>query len=93
MTHRDTVHLLHTCFQVHMQLVSVSIEGPVELQFYLEGLSSADDQLLPVIQVSVVLLSVLTRLRAQQVHRTHRQLVNLREKVSTLNLSMCLLHR
>lgn len=74
MQHGDTVHPFHTCFQVHVQLVSVSIEGPVELQFYLEGLSSADDQLVPVIQVSVVLLPVLTRLRAQQVHRTHRQL-------------------
>lgn len=73
-THRGTVHPLHTCFQVHIQLVSVSTEGPVELHLHLEGLSPADDHLIPVIRVSVVLPSVLTRLRAQQVHRTHRQL-------------------
>lgn len=73
-THRDFVLLPPTCFQVHVKLVGVGIEGPVELQFYLEGLSSADDQLLPMIQVSVVLLPVLAHLRAQQVHGTHWKL-------------------
>ncbi|TNN74465.1 hypothetical protein EYF80_015245 [Liparis tanakae] len=47
-----------------VQLVIVSIEGPVELQLHLEGLSSADDQLVALIQVGVVLLSVLARLGA-----------------------------
>lgn len=58
-------HWLHTCFQLQVQLVSVSTEGPVELNLYLEGLASAKDQLIPVIQVSVMLLSVLTCLGTQ----------------------------
>lgn len=65
---------LFTCFEVQVQLVGVSIERPAELHLYLESLSPADDQLLPVIQVGVMLPSVLTRLWAEQVHRTHRQL-------------------
>lgn len=58
----DTANLSHTCFEVQVQLVSVSVERPAELHFYLESLSSADDQLLPVIQVGVMLPSILTRL-------------------------------
>lgn len=54
-----------------MQLVSVGVEGPVEFYLYLEGLSSADDHFVSMIQVSVVLLSVLPRLGAQQIHGTH----------------------
>ena len=53
---------LFTCFEVQVQLVGVSIERPAELHLYLESLSPADDQLLPVIQVGVMLPSVLTRL-------------------------------
>lgn len=51
-----------------MQLVGFRAEGPAELQFCLEGLSSANDQLIPVIQVGVMLQSVLSFLGAQQIH-------------------------
>lgn len=60
MTHTLSFHYPRTCFQVQMQLVSVSIEGPVELHLYLEGLPSADDQLALIKLVGVVLSSVLT---------------------------------
>lgn len=63
-----------TCFHVQAQVVGVGAEGPVELHLDLEGLPSADDQLVSRIHLGVVLGSVPARLRAQQVHRTHRQL-------------------
>lgn len=56
-----------------MQLVHVSAEGSVELQLNVEHLSSADDQLVSMVQIRMVLPSVLAHLGAQQVHRTHRQ--------------------
>lgn len=65
---------LGTCSQLHVQLVRVAVVRPVELDFDLEGLPSAEDQLVPVVQVCVVLRAVLTRLGAQQIHRTHRQM-------------------
>lgn len=71
-----------------MQLVSVSTEGPVELQLYLEGLSSANDQLISVIQVSVMLLSVLSFTGAQQIHRTYWQLHFWGRKVAYTDLDM-----
>lgn len=74
---RVRIHLregccVRTCLHVQVQLVAVLVEGPAQLQLYLEGLPSADDQLVPVEQLGVVLCSVLARLGAQQVHRTHR---------------------
>lgn len=71
-THHLEVCRARTCFHVHVQPVGVRVEGPAQLHFYPERLPSADDQLIPMIQVGVVLCSVPTRLRAQQVHRTHR---------------------
>ena len=57
-----------------MHAVRVLVVGPAQLQLDLEGLASPQDQLVPVVGVGVVLRAVLTRLRAQQVHRPHTQL-------------------
>lgn len=41
--HHIEVCCVCTCFHVQVQLVSVRVEGPAHLQFYLESLPSADD--------------------------------------------------
>lgn len=55
-------HLALTCLQLQMQLVRVDVERSREVQHNLEGLASADDELVAVELLGVVLLTVLTRL-------------------------------
>lgn len=56
-----TTHAL-TSLQLKMQLVCVDVERAREVEHDLEGLASADDELVAVVLLGVVLLTVLTHL-------------------------------
>lgn len=62
-----------TCLQFQVKLVSVPVQGSRQSDPHLERLPPADDEVLILVEVGVMLGAVLPRLALHQVDRLHSE--------------------
>lgn len=62
-----------TCLQFQVKLVGVSVQGSRQSDPHLERLPPADDEVLALVEVGVVLGAVLPRLALHQVDGSHSE--------------------
>lgn len=62
-----------TCLQFQVKCVSVPVQGPRQSDPHLERLSPADDEVLTLVEVGVVIGAVLPRLALHQVDGSHSE--------------------